>query len=178
MRENLELHTGPDCVEQCGGRVLLHGRGAIKAKGVQTGCSRDWIAVKFKRTDQFVHRLERGQVICFTERLGSHETCRDSRVVVAGGSIVQENGGQQGAWGGETSGSLDEVFGPPGHLEAFESSEHFSGVILIFSRLQTVGSSRFDRGGVCGMPVDFTEAALARAGWRDALSLPAMIRKW
>ena len=52
--------------------------------------------------------------------------------MVAGGSVVQENGGQSGAWGGESSGSLDEVFGPPDHLEAFESSEHFSGVILIF----------------------------------------------
>ena len=52
------------------------------------------MAVEFKRTDQFVHRLERGQVICFTKRLGSHETRSDSRVVVAGGSVVQETGGQ------------------------------------------------------------------------------------
>ena len=38
-------------------------------------------------------------------------------------------------------------------------------MILIFSRLQAVGSSRFDRGEVSGMPVDLTEAALARARW-------------
>ena len=41
LRENLELHTGPDCVEQCGGRVLLHGRGGYQGQGRADGCSRD-----------------------------------------------------------------------------------------------------------------------------------------
>ena len=82
----------------------------------------------------------------------------------AGGSIVQENGGQQGAWGGESSGSLDEVFGPPDHLEAFESSEHFSGVILFFFEIASGRELTLRPRGVLGMPVDFTEAAFARAG--------------
>ena len=49
---------------------------------------------------------------------------RDSRVVVTGGSLVSETGGQNGAWKGESSGSLDEAFGPPDQLEPLESSEH------------------------------------------------------
>ena len=108
------------------------------------------------------------------KRLGSRETRRDSRV----GSIVQESGGQQDAWGGESSGSLDEVFGPPGHLEAFESSEHFSGVILFFFEIASARELTL-RPRVCReCPWIFAEAALARAGWTDALSVPAMIRKW
>ena len=54
----------------------------------------DFDAVELKRTDQSVHRLERGQVVCFTKRRGSHETRRGSRVVVSGGSVVPETGGQ------------------------------------------------------------------------------------
>ena len=161
MRENLDLHTGPNCVEQCGGRVLLHGRGDHHGQGRADGCSRDWIAVEFKRTDQFVHSLERGQVVCFTKRLGWHETLRDSKVVVSGGSVVPETGGQQGAWEGESSGSLDEIFGPPDqiiskHLKALSIS------LALFCFFFEIASGREltlrPRRGVSGMSVDLTEA--------------------
>ena len=109
-------------MKKCGGRVLLQGRGDHQGQGRSDCCSRDWIAVELKRTDHFVHRVECGQVVSFTKRLWSHETRSDSRVVVAGGSVVSETGGQQDAWKGESSVSLDEVFGPSDHLEALESS--------------------------------------------------------
>ena len=39
------------------------------------------------------------------------------------------------------------------------------------------GKRRYQK-EVSGMPVDLTEAAFAGARWRDALSPPAMTRKW
>ena len=94
--------------------------GTIKAKGVQT----------VGREIGLLLNLNVRSVCSQTRARPGHLheeawVARDSRVVVAGRSLVSETGGQKGAWRGESSGSLDEVFEPPDELQPLKSSEHF-----------------------------------------------------
>ena len=135
--ENLELHTGLDCVEQCGGRVLLHGRGATQVKGVQTVARETGLLLSSNVPISLFTDSSAAKSFVSRRGLGRmrHEATRElwlQEEVLSRRLVVKKVHGEVNP--------ADLLTKYLGH------QTNFSGVILIFSRLQAVGSSRFDRG--------------------------------